>query len=869
MKKIKGHEIKRRKFLKTTFALGAAIAMPKFITKTIAGTKLSESAVPVLPWEREIPLREAAKAVKIESVLNPKSPLPGNNAAMSINNMKMRTTMWGSPDRITVSITKNNVWDRRINWYEPPTLEEITEGAVAPINTDFLGHTSASLRPTNLGWLDKNKGAIDPYRKPIRYPFPCLKPVGQIIIGMDSLKGAEVPTLFQNCSNGVVSLQTTKGNAKASLEYVLGMTEDIYGIRGELAGMNTPFWLRLYRHRDTAHLAYMSADNKTYTDPAAEAGNSFNGPIDPPTSGKDGSYFWIHQKFPAEKTFPNGFEYMLMGVIVGSGKVKIETEEGKTGLGTPPPNEPLRGDWISKPRAPIGEASGAAATAVFETGNGKLEAFITIVTTMDGADLPGIARKRLATAQVAGFDGLVKKNADWWSNYYDRRETGRVFNGTAGTACTENIRELYTQSWADSHGGGTKTDMRKLESSASYVMPEQDIQGWNSGPCYNEIFATNRFVRNWGDSEDMWKQIFQHWMPGAKEAAKRVFNMPGMFLMHGYLPPIKPDRYVHVTIALELCLGTMAQTVKPAWDEWDYGGDINYLRNDCYPIMKEVALFYAAYAKKGADGYYHVTPSVQEESWGVYPQFKYNKDVISSLCMFRWALNKAADAAELLGVDAALRKQWREVADQITPYPTWKRAEGVVLAEMGGNIEPIRLGGDHFGDAASYPTVLADEINLDSPKEQKEMMIRTVTTMPSGNTSQTLMLLGQLPDASAPVRAGGGSRVASTDAERFLNSRSGRMYLFPTVAKTTEVAFHKFQARGGFLVSAANNASGVYYLEIQSRRNINCHVMNPWPGRKVKVLEEGKAVPVKMDTSNDECIVFSTKPGSTYLIEAV
>jgi hypothetical protein len=149
------------------------------------------------------------------------------------------------------------------------------------------------------------------------------------------------------------------------------------------------------------------------------------------------------------------------------------------------------------------------------------------------------------------------------------------------------------------------------------------------------------------------------------------------------------------------------------------------------------------------------------------------------------------------------------------------------------------------------------------------MMIRTVTTMPSGNTSQTLMLLGQLPDSTVPSRAGGGSRGASTDAERLLNSRSGRIYLFPAVAKTIEVAFHKFQARGGFLVSAANNASGVYYLEIHSRRNINCYVMNPWPGRKVKVLEAGNEVPVKMDTCHEECIVFSTKPGSTYLIEAV
>jgi hypothetical protein len=864
MKKLKGQE--RRKFIKNTLALGAAMTMPNLLTG-LAAKPRSFAAGP-LPWQREMPLREAAKSVVIESVLNPDNPLPGG--AMSINNLKMRTTMWGPADRITISLTKNNVWDRRINWYKPPTLEEITEGAFAPINKDYVGIQNNTLRPKNLGWLSKDGGDIDPYRKPIRYPFPCLKPVGQMVLGIDALKGAAAPTLSQNCANGVVSMQVSKGNIKANLEYVLAMAEDVYAIRGDFSGIVTPVWLRLYRHRDTAHLAYMADDNKTYTDPAAEAGKSFNGPIDAPTSGQDGRYFWIRQTFPAEKTFPQGFEYIVMGVITGSGKAELVTEEDKKGLGTAAANKPLRGDWINKPRAPVSEAPGAAATAIFTPGNGKkLEAFVTIVTTMDGTDLPALAKKRLAVVEAEGFEGLVKKNTEWWSKLYDKREDGRIFKGTSGTDCTEDIRALYQQSWADSHGGGTKTDMRKLESSASYVMPEQDIQGWNSGPCYNEIFTTSRFVRNWGDSEDMWKQLIQHWMPGAKEAAKNVFNMPGMFLSHGYLPPIKPDRYVHVTICLELCLGTMAQTVRPAWDEWDYGGDIDFLRDECYPIMKEMALFYAAYAKKGSDGYYHVTPSMQEESWGIYPEFSRNKDVISSLCMFRWGLNRAADAAELLGVDTGLSKQWREVANKITPYPKWQRDEGVVLAEMGGDVPPIRLAEDHFGDAASYPTVLADEINLDSTQDEKDMMVRTVKSMPSGNTNQALLLLGIMPEQHAG-RKGGSSRGEASDPETLMNSRSGRIHLFPCVASGAEVAFNKFQARGGFLVSACKNADGVYYVEIQSRRGIQCQLMNPWPGKKVIVRETGKtnAVPVTLDTNNGECLVFATIPGSKYLIEA-
>lgn len=567
-----------------------------------------------LPWQREMPLREAAKSATLENTLNPTNPLPG--PSMDINNLKMRTTIWGPADRITISLTKNNVWDRRVNWYDAPTLEEITEGAFSPANKDYIGIQPTTLRPKNLGWLRKEGGEIDPYRHPVRYAFPCLKPVGQIILGMDPLAGAPEPQATQSCADGVVSLRITNGDAKASLEYVLGMTNDVYAIRGNFDGIKTPVWLRLYRHRDTSHMMYMNAEGTKYTVPEAEAGKAFNGPIDPPTSGTDGRYFWIRQKFPAEKTFPKGFEYVLMGVISTPGKITLNSVEGKTGLGTPPANMPILGDWLGKPRAAIADAPGAAATATFTPGsNGKLEALVTIVTTMDGSDLIALAKQKLKGTEAAGgFEGVVRENTKWWNDFYDKRENGRIFYGTTGTVCSDDIRAIY-RSYADSHGGGTKTDMRQLESSASYVFPEQDLQGWNSGPCYNEIFTTSRFVRNWGDSEDLWKQIVEHWMPGAKEAARDMFHMPGMFISHGYLPPIKPDRYLHSTITLELCLGTEAQLIRPAWDEWDYGGDTNYLRNECYPLMKQMALFYAAYAKKGDDGYYHVIPSVQEESW--------------------------------------------------------------------------------------------------------------------------------------------------------------------------------------------------------------------------------------------------------------
>ena len=104
---------------------------------TVGAVMVASAAEPqVLPWDREVSLREAAQSVSIQGVLNPTDLGRG---AMSINNLKMHAVLWGPPDRITISINKNNVWDRRLHDFPAPTLQDITEGAFSPANSDYVG----------------------------------------------------------------------------------------------------------------------------------------------------------------------------------------------------------------------------------------------------------------------------------------------------------------------------------------------------------------------------------------------------------------------------------------------------------------------------------------------------------------------------------------------------------------------------------------------------------------------------------------------------------------------------------------------------------------------------------------------------------
>jgi hypothetical protein len=872
----------------------AAAAARGFVTEGIkaqATAPPGENGPRTVPWNREIPLREAAGSTVIEGVLNASDPAARGGGfsqragATTITNPDMKSSVWGPPNRITLSINKTDVYDRRMKWPRLVTLEEIRKGAFAPVNKNAIPVHHDTTRPVD-GYLMPGGGRSDPYYECWQaYPFPCMKPAGQIILMLDGLEDAPLPKVQQSCANGLVRFELEKAGAHASVEIVLSMTRNLYAIRTSWTGLTAPVGLRLYRHQDQGHLTYMTPDGKfrrhtfSFTQLAPQGtmqvpdpepvfdyqpDAAWNGPIEPPVSGREGNNFWIRQRMPAEKTFPQGFEYVMMASIADPAGAEIQAVNGKAGLGTPPPDQAIR------------NAPGSAVTATFMPQNNQtMTAYVAIVSQIDAPDFMAEAKRRLDAAKADGFDRIVDENTQWYNDLYDQRESGRIFYGDAGSTATEDIQGVYS-SWYNSHGGGCRTDMRRLQASASYTRLESDSQPWHGLPCYNEWFYTPVYVRNRGDSCDMWKQIVEHWWQASRDNAREMFGMPGMALLHGFIPPIKADKYVHNIVTLELCVDTLGQIMRSVWDEWDYGGSRDYLAS-VYPMLRDMALFYAAYAKKGGDGDYHLIPSMAAECYGIYPEFSQSIDSAGALCMSRWALLSVADAAELLGKDENLRGQWRQIAAHMAPYPTWKKPEGEVYARVRG-VEPFYYRGDHQCYEGVFPTTLAGDLNLDSSAEEKETMLRTARVIQEPSNEEALVLLGACPDTVASVlpnstRPIGDWKDLRTEVdrnpERLVNSRGGRIHLFPCVPSSAAVAFRRFQARGGILVSAARDTRGVYWVEIEPRRNVQCAVMNPWPGKPVAIRDVRTSGPVnfKIDKTNGECLVFAGEAQHSYRIE--
>ncbi len=796
-------------------------------------------------WDKEASLWEIAQEVTFSHLILKDDPQPvgmwNGGTALNLSTKELKMSLWGPSDQLTISVNKTDVWDRR-KFFEPPlTLDQI----VKRFDKDKIIETDR--------W--------NYYRSWKAYDFPCPKPVGQIILRIPELAGAGPPLAVRRCDNGTATLEFQHKGVQARVSYLPMMTQNVIALYGEFSGLEQPVSLRLYRHKDTAEfgkavITYGGPEAKTLKDYDFSKDQN-NAPPAPPESGTDGDIFWIRQRLPAEKTFPNGFEYIFAGCLAGT-DYDIETVDGDTGLGTPPflspENEKRMADgyrWqhLFPTYKKIREATGAAATAtIHQTGKQKFIAYITVVTSAEATDPLPEAKRKLKEARANGYKNLIEENAEWYHQMYSHREKGRVFKGNTDST-RKQIPEIFN-SWPGYHSKFCLPDPIKFQADVEYGYLEQDWAPWHGLPCYNEVYYTHLHVANRADRILMWNHLVPFWLEACKKNAREVFNLPGGILQHGYLPPIKADTYAHSTSVWEFCMEINAQVLKALWDRFDYGGDEEFLADIVYPAMRETAIFYSHYAKKGPDGYYHIIPTMSAEHWGWTARFERNRDTASALCMFRWLLNRATEAADLLQCDTELIPKWQEVSQNLAPLPTFQTDKGPIFTDALG-VNPIGVAYNWF--AGVTPTLLADEINLDSDSSRIEMMLRTACLTKGWRNHYVYTLLAG--------KKGFG-------IEHLINSRSRRIYLFPAIPDSATIGFKDLQARDGFEVSAECLKGIVTYVEISARRTVPCQVINPWKGEKIRVIEKSSGTIIShiVDTDHGECIKFSAKKGKRYLI---
>ena len=106
--------------------------------------------------------------------------------------------------------------------------------------------------------------------------------------------------------------------------------------------------------------------------------------------------------------------------------------------------------------------------------------------------------------------------------------------------------------------------------------------------------------------------------------------------------------------------------------------------------------------------------------------------------------------------------------------------------------------------------------------------------------------------------------------EMLLQSHEGVLRLFPCWPRDRDARFGTLRAVGAFLVSAELKHEVVTAVRIVSEKGKSCTVQNPWPGRQVLLVRNGKrgermaGIRFTFNTQPNEIIelIAASKPGS-------
>lgn len=747
----------------------------------------------------------------------PKDPYDG----LRLENDVLGVRVWGPASQPTLSLGKSDIWDRR--WFEDRqplvTLARIRELAMA----DRLVEVAKN----------PNNTVYDLYGK---YDFPCPKPAAQVILGVPF---AEHATAEQDGPMGLRLAVRGKGKRLLARVWV-SAARPLVVVDCRSEGLEPgDFWVRVWRHRDTIRPGEPISPTLGGTPSATD----FQQLACPVAQSRDGQW-GVVQTFPADPTFPSGFQVLTASALVGA-EPQIECRQGERGLGTPlwAAQEGRLDHGVVKRYKPINEAIGAAATARLARVPGSFLLVTTVATTQDGADPWQVATRTLREAAAAGSRGLDEEQAGILKAGRRGMRAVAMLDGKPFLEARETVLPSLRKP------GGYYGDI-PLCSVGSTKFCFQDAGLWHDDFHLNEIQAEGMLAL--GEFEELlpYCQMIHTLLAQSKENARAVYGLPGAMypLVHF---PLRCRGVAHTNLTWEQDIGLNGLVTKPLWLYYRYTGNKEYLRDLAYPVLRECARFNAAYLSEEKDGRLHLVPSVSPEHWGLTAKFERNRDATSGLTLTRYLLRSAAAAAEILGQDADEAAHWKKAADRLALYPTFASPAGPVWVDVAG-APPI----EYNIPAPLSPVFWGDDVGMDSPAEDLAIARRTLDQIRVWAPHRGYL------DSCVRPRLGIYRPGGWMGAQNLLVSYQA-IHIFPAVPPRSEIRMEEFAAEGGFRVSAERTCGGdIRNVRIRSLLGGECRVASPWPNRTVRVTVEGGNGPLVQSAA--ACLSFATEAGKSY-----
>ncbi len=320
---------------------------------------------------------------------------------------------------------------------------------------------------------------------------------------------------------------------------------------------------------------------------------------------------------------------------------------------------------------------------------------------------------------------------------------------------------------------------------------------------------------------------------------------------------------------------------------YEYTGDKDFLRDKAYPYILLCGDFYEDYLEKEAygDSYrYSITTGGHENSWDLNPP--------SDLAFVEQTFSLLLKYSRLLGLDKARRAKWEDILSHLPEYkviiPTktpnqglpvyakneegWDYPSHAIQMHCAYPCETINLRSDSAALQIARNTLYYYEVSQKGFTETMNELGLSAFVMAARVGLDPEILIGNMKALIATARpnflivdghhCAEKTAVIETINSMMLQTVDDVMCLFPCWPDKA-ASFTRLRAKGAFLVSAGYDGSAVTDLSIFSEKGNRCRIVNPWPGKPLRVTESGRTVSVK---KAGDVYSFATKEGRTYRI---